>query len=44
MLEDEVEEKYYIDDVILNNIVSDNQAGYLSGGKWNKINESCRRY
>ena len=44
MLEDEVDEKYYINDGILNNIVSDNQAGYLSGGKWNKINESCRRY
>ena len=29
---------------MLNNIVSDNQAGYLSGGKWDKINESCRRY
>lgn len=28
----------------MNNILSDNQAGYLSGGKWDKINESCRRY
>lgn len=44
MLEDEVDEKYYINDRILNNIISDNQAGYLSGGKWDKINESCRRY
>ena len=44
MLEDEVDNKYYISDGVLNNIVSDNQAGYLSGGKWDKINESCRRY
>lgn len=44
MLEDEVNEKYYISDGILNNIISDNQAGFLSGGKWNKINENCRRY
>lgn len=44
MLEDEVDEKYYISDGILNNIIADNQAGYLSGGKWDKINESCRRY
>lgn len=44
MLENEVDEKYYISDGILNNIISDNQAGYLSGGKWDKINESCRRY
>lgn len=44
MLENEVDEKYYIKDGILNNILSDNQAGYLSGGKWDKINESCRRY
>lgn len=44
MLEDEVDEKYYINDGILNSIKSENQAGYLSGGKWDKINESCRRY
>ena len=44
ILEDEVDEKYYINDGILNKIISDNQAGYLSGGKWDKINESCRRY
>lgn len=44
MLEDEVDEKYYINDGILNNIVSENQAGYLSGGKWDKMNENCRRY
>ena len=44
MLEDNVDEKYYISDGVLNNIISDNQAGYLSGGKWSKINESCRRY
>ena len=44
MLEDEVDEKYYISDGILNNIIAENQAGYLSGGKWDKINESCRRY
>ncbi len=44
MLEDEVDEKYYISDGLLNNIVSENQAGYLSGGRWDKINESCRRY
>ena len=44
MLEDEVDEKYYINDGILNNILSNNQAGFLSGGKWDKINESCRRY
>ena len=44
MLEDEVDKKYYIDDGTLNNIVSDNQAGYLSGGNWDKINESCSRY
>lgn len=44
MLEEGVDEKYYISDGVLNNIVSDNQAGYLSGGKWDKINESCRRY
>ena len=31
-------------DGTLNNILSDNQAGFLSGGKWDKINESCRRY
>ena len=44
MLENEVDEKYYINDGILNNILSNNQAGFLSGGKWDKINESCRRY
>ena len=44
MLEDEVDEKYYINDGTLNNILSNNQAGFLSGGKWDKINESCRRY
>lgn len=44
VLEDEVEEKYYINDGVMNSIVSNNQAGYLSGGKWDKINESCRRY
>lgn len=44
MLEKEVDEKYYINDGTLNNIISKNQAGYLSGGKWDKINESCRRY
>ena len=44
MLEEEVDEKYYISDGVLNNIVSANQAGYLSGGKWDKINESARRY
>ena len=44
MLEDNVDEKYYINDGTLNNIISKNQAGYLSGGKWDKINESCRRY
>lgn len=44
MLEDEVDEKYYISDGMLNNIIAENQAGYLSGGKWDKINESCRRY
>lgn len=44
MLEDEVDEKYYISDGQFNNILSENQAGYLSGGKWDKINESCRRY
>lgn len=43
-LEDVVDEKYYISDAQLNNIISKNQAGYLSGGKWDKINESCRRY
>ena len=44
MLEDEVDKKYYINDGTLNNILSNNQAGFLSGGKWDKINESCRRY
>ena len=44
MLEDEVDEKYYISDGVLNNIIAENQAGYLSGGKWDKINECCRRY
>lgn len=44
VLEGEVDEKYYINDGKLNNIVSKNQLGYLSGGKWDKINESCRRY
>ena len=44
MLEDNVDEKYYITDGQLNNIISENQAGYLSGGKWDKINESARRY
>ena len=44
MLEDTPDEKYYINDGTLNNILSDNQAGFLSGGKWDKINESCRRY
>lgn len=44
MLEKDVDEKYYIKDGVLNNIISDNQAGYLSGGKWDKINESARRY
>ena len=44
ILEDEVEEKYYINDCVMNSIISDNQVGYLSGGKWDKINESCRRY
>ena len=44
MLEEEVDEKYYISDGVLNNIASANQAGYLSGGKWDKINESARRY
>lgn len=44
LLEDNVDEKYYITDGQLNNIISENQAGYLSGGKWDKINESARRY
>lgn len=44
MLEESPDEKYYINDGTLNNILSDNQAGFLSGGKWDKINESCRRY
>ena len=44
MLEDTPDEKYYINDGTLNNILSDNQAGFLSGGKWDKINERCRRY
>ena len=44
LLEDKVLEKYFLSDGVLNNIVSENQAGYLSGGKWDKINESCRRY
>ena len=44
MLEDNVDKKYYITDGQLNNIISKNQAGYLSGGKWDKINESARRY
>ncbi len=43
MLEDEVDEKYYINaDYDLIN--SENQAGNLKGGKWDKINESCRRF
>ena len=44
ILEDAPDEKYYINDGTLNSILSDNQAGFLSGGKWDKINESCRRY
>ena len=42
MLEDEVDEKYYIN-AKFNFVESENQIGNLSGGKWDKINESCRR-
>lgn len=44
LLEEEVDEKYYINDGVLNSIQSTYQAGYLSGGRWDKITESCRRY
>lgn len=71
MLEDEVEEKYYLKDYQIENIKKSNfnvtkrrmqekdyydtlcardwkdpkcvQVGNLKGGKWDKINESCRR-
>lgn len=43
-LEDKVAPQYYILDGKLNSVVSENQAGYLSGGKWDRIHESARRY
>ena len=59
MLEEKVDEKYYLQDTKVNKIVNKDvsdtllardykdpkcvQVANLSGGKWDKINESCRR-
>lgn len=42
LLEDEVDEKYFISDAVLNNITSKNQAGYLNGGSATLVNNQPR--
>lgn len=50
MLEDKIDEKYYLSDYQIDKIKASNfmqdkcvQVANLKGGKWDKINESCRR-